>query len=119
MDTQCVNGLNTHNEKGLLLKDEITNVGLVYRLYLDINPGINMSMKILNQSSMVCSLYCNWDHIVMVCENWIFQLILDPIGNNILGTLIYIHTHLFMSIDTMVYVSIFFKCKEWVVNCKL
>jgi hypothetical protein len=68
---------------------------------------------------MVCSLYCGWDHIAMVCENWMFWLILDLIGNNILSTLIYIHTQLFTSINAMVWVSTFLGCKVWVVNCKL
>jgi hypothetical protein len=40
--------------------------------------------------------------MIMVCENWIPQLRLDPTGNNILGTLIYIRTQLFMNIDAMV-----------------
>jgi hypothetical protein len=53
------------------------------------------------------SSYCGWDHIAMVCENWIFQFILDPTGNNILGTLIYIHTQLFMNINAMVWISTF------------
>jgi hypothetical protein len=51
---------------------EITNVGLVYSLYLDINLGINMNMKIFDQSNMVCSSYCGWNHIAVVCENWIY-----------------------------------------------
>jgi hypothetical protein len=96
-----------------------TNVGLVYKLYSDINLGINKSMKIFNQSGMVCSSYYGWDHIAMVCENWIFWLISNSIGNNILGTLIYIHTQLFMSIDAMIWISIFLGCKMWILNCKL
>jgi hypothetical protein len=36
-----------------------TNVRLVYKLYSDINPGINMNMKIPYQSGMVCSLHYN------------------------------------------------------------
>jgi hypothetical protein len=96
-----------------------TNVGLIYRLHSDINPGINMSMKILDQSGMVCPSYYGWDHIPMACENWIPWLISDPTGNNILGTLIYIHTQLFMNIDAMAWVSTFLRCKVWVVNYKL
>jgi hypothetical protein len=96
-----------------------TSVGLVYRLHSDINSSINMNMKILDQLGMVCSSYCNWNHIVMVCENWTPQLIIYTTGNNILGTLIYIHKQLFMSIDAMVWISTFIGCKVWVVNCKL
>jgi hypothetical protein len=47
-----------------------------------------MSMKMPDQSGMVCSSYWSRDHITMVCENWIPRLILDSTGNNILGTLI-------------------------------
>jgi len=68
---------------------------------------------------MVYSSYFSWDHIAMVCENWISQLISDLTHNNILATLIYIHTQLFMSIDVMVWVSTYLGCKVWVVNCKL
>jgi hypothetical protein len=38
----------------------------------------------------------------MVCEDWIHRFILDVTCNNILGTLIYMHTQLFMNIDAMV-----------------
>jgi hypothetical protein len=58
-------------------------------------------------------------HIAIVCENWIPWLILNSTGKNILGALIYIHTQLFMSINAMVGVSTFLRCKVWVVNCKL
>jgi len=68
---------------------------------------------------MVYSTYYGWDHMIMVCENWIPQLRLDPTGNNILGTLIYIRTQLFMNIDVMVWISTFLGCRVWVVNCKL
>jgi hypothetical protein len=102
-----------------LSQKDNTSVGMVYRLHSDINSGINMSMKILDQSGMVCSSYCGWDHIAMVCENWILQLILDLTDNNILGTLIYTHTQLFISIDVMVWISTYLTCKVWVVNCKL
>jgi hypothetical protein len=73
-------------------------------LHSDINPGINMSMRISNHSGMVCSSYYGWDHIAMLCENWILWLItrLDLNRNNILGTLIYFHIQLFMSINVMV-----------------
>jgi hypothetical protein len=40
-------------------KNVLSSVGLVYRLYLDINLGINM--KMLDQLGMVCSLYYSWD----------------------------------------------------------
>ncbi len=96
-----------------------TSVGLVHRLHSDINPGINMSMKISNRFGMVCSSYCIWDHFAMVCENRIPQLILDSTSNNILGTLIYIHAQLFINTDAMVWVLTFLGCKVWVVNCKL
>ncbi len=96
-----------------------TSVGMENRLHSDINSGINMNMKILDQSGMVYLSYCSWDHIAMVCENWISQLISDLTHNNILATLIYIHTQLFMSIDVMVWVSTYLGCKVWVVNCKL
>jgi len=68
---------------------------------------------------MVCASYCGWGHIAMVCEDWILQLIPDATCNNILSTLIYIHTQLFMNIDAMVWVSNFLGCKVWVVNCML
>jgi len=47
----------------------------------------------------------------MVCEDWIPRLIPYATCNNILNTLIYIHTQLFMNIDAMVWVSTFLGCK--------
>ncbi len=94
------------------------SVGLVLGC-TQISTWVSIWVKILDPLGVVCSLYCGWDHIAMVCENWIFWLILDPIGNNILSTFIYIHTQLFMSINAMVWVSTFLGCKVWVVNWKL
>lgn len=67
---------------------------------------------------MVCSSYYGWDHIAMLCENWILWLItrLDLNRNNILGTLIYFHIQLFMNINVMVWISTWFWCKVWIVN---
>ncbi len=95
------------------------NVGLVYRLYSNINLGIIWVWKYLTNWVWFAHHSTGWDHIAMVCENWIFWLISYSIGNNILGTLIYIHTQLFMSINAMVWISIFLRCKAWVVNCNL
>jgi hypothetical protein len=44
-----------------------TSLGLEYRLDSDINPGINMNMRISNHLGMVCSSYYGWDHIAMLC----------------------------------------------------
>jgi hypothetical protein len=85
-----------------------TSLGLEHRVHSDINPGMNMSMRISNQSGMVCSSYSDWDHIAMLYENWILWFIPNLNHNNILGTLIYFHTQLFMSINVMVWISTFF-----------
>jgi hypothetical protein len=55
-------------------------------------------------------------HGMWKLDTW---LISNLIGNNILSTLIYIHTQLFMNINAMVWVSTFLGCKVWVVNYKL
>jgi hypothetical protein len=107
-DRSYTSNENAVSRRPSALRSVNTSLGLEHRLHSDINPGINMNMRISNQPDMVWSSYCGWDHIAMLCENWILWLVPNLNYNNILRTLIYFHTQLFMSINVMVWISTFF-----------